>query len=109
MENSPGRCKIHEHSILARMAARRLHTHRMAVTFGKHILLWNCDRQAFLLDEAWVRHELCHVRQFGRYGIVRFLCLYLWESFRHGYEQNAFEVEAREAERGIAPIDLRMF
>jgi hypothetical protein len=50
-------------------------------------------------NERWWKHELHHVRQFRQYGFWRFLFLYLIESFRHGYKNNRFEVEAREAEK----------
>lgn len=49
-------------------------------------------------NDRWVRHELAHIEQFRRYGLIRFIFLYLWESVRHGYYNNRFEKEAREAE-----------
>jgi hypothetical protein len=56
------------------------------------------NRREFLQNEAWVRHEVCHVRQYRQYGFLRFLWLYLLEYWRYGYRQNRFEVAAREAE-----------
>lgn len=91
--------RIHENAWVAWLAARALHTSRMAVTLGSRIYLWNTDRATFLADEAWVRHELCHIRQFRRYGLLRFLFLYLVESICHGYRGNRFEQEARAQER----------
>lgn len=38
-------------------------------------------------------HELCHVEQFG--ARASFPLLYLWQSLRHGYVRNRFEVDAR--------------
>lgn len=78
----------------------------MAVTVGKTIHLWNTDRHSFLQDRKWVKHELCHVSQFQRYGILRFLVLYWVESLRSGYENNRFETEAREAEKQELAEDL---
>ncbi len=92
-------CKIREDSLLARLAARKLRSARIAITLGRNIYLWNTARSEFLADPAWVRHELCHVEQFRRYGFFRFLWLYLRESLRHGYEENKYELEARAAER----------
>lgn len=91
-------CKILENAWIARIAARKLHSDQMAVTLGNRIYLWHTDRETFLGQPAWVRHELCHVRQFQKYGWVRFLGLYFWENLRHGYRDNAFEREARAAE-----------
>lgn len=94
----PKPCKIHENSLLARMAAYQLSSNRVAITLGNHIHLWNTDRETFLNTTEWVNHELCHVRQFRKYGFLRFLCLYLTESIRKGYYNNKFEKEARAAE-----------
>ena len=91
-------CKIHENSYLARMAAYKLNSNRIAITLGNHIYLWNADRETFLNTTAWVNHELCHVRQFRHYGFFRFLWLYLIESAIKGYYNNKFEKEARAAE-----------
>lgn len=102
-------CYIHEQSFLARIAARQLRTPRVALTLGRHILLWNTDRRSFMAQSSWVRHELCHVRQFRRYGLLRFLCMYLWESLRHGYSRNRFEQEARLAELENEPLDQFVF
>ena len=90
--------RILENAWIARLAARRLHAEQMAVTLGTTIYLWHATREEFLAQPGWVRHELCHVEQFRKYGWLRFLGLYLWESMRHGYRENAFEREARLAE-----------
>lgn len=90
--------RILENAWIARLAARRLHSGQMAVTLGATIYLWRATRKDFLAQPGWVRHELCHVAQFRRYGWLRFLGLYLWESMLHGYRENAFEREARQAE-----------
>jgi hypothetical protein len=49
------------------------------------------------VDGAWRAHEDCHKRQWRRYWYIGFAVLYLWESWRKGYQQNRFEVEARQA------------
>lgn len=71
---------------------------RVAIVFGHTIHLHGVNRWEFLRNEAWVRHELCHVRQYRQYGFLRFIWLYLVEYWRYGYRQNRFEVAAREAE-----------
>jgi hypothetical protein len=109
MQEKVVRCYIHEQAFLARIAACQLRTPQVAVTLGRHILLWNTDRRSFMARPAWVRHELCHVRQFKRYGTLLFLLLYFWESLRRGYTGNRFEVEARRAEADTQPLDLFVF
>lgn len=90
--------KIKEQSLFARIAARQLKCKTVAAVFGRTIHLWNVSREDFLQRRPWVVHEVEHVRQFQRYGYVRFSALYLLEYSRRGYHNNRFEVEARVAE-----------
>lgn len=91
---------IREHSWLARIAAARLGTERVAIVIGHTIHLFGIRSVDFLQNKAWFRHELCHVKQYESYGFIPFVARYLWESLRKGYRQNRFEVEARKAETG---------
>jgi hypothetical protein len=84
--------------MLARLAAWKLKSKNVAITFGNKIHLYNISKEEFLKNEKWVKHELCHVRQFEKYGFFPFICMYLWESIKVGYYKNKFEAEAREAE-----------
>jgi hypothetical protein len=45
------------------------------------------------LDAALLLHELRHVHQFSEHKA--FPVSYLWQSIRHGYSRNAYEVDAR--------------
>ena len=90
---------IKERSFVARLAAWKLNAKQVAIVFGNTIYLHNTSREEFLANQAWVKHELQHIRQYKRYGFVRFLALYLLESIKKGYHNNRFEVEARAAER----------
>lgn len=92
--------KIKEKSFFARIAARQLKCKTVAAVFGNTIHLWNVSREDFMKRTSWVIHEVEHVRQFQRYGAVRFSALYLFEYTRNGYHNNRFEVEARTAEMG---------
>lgn len=65
---------------------------------GKTIHLHNTGRLEFLQNKKWLLHELKHIEQFRRHGFFRFIFLYLWESIRHGYTSNKYEIEARDAE-----------
>lgn len=84
--------------MLARIAAKKLGVSQVALTIGQTIHLCRTPRAEFLANERWVKHELAHVEQFRRYGFLRFLGMYLWESVRKGYHQNRFEIEARARE-----------
>lgn len=46
------------------------------------------------LTEELLLHELRHVHQFQ--SDATFPLRYLWETVRHGYRQNRFEVDARD-------------
>jgi hypothetical protein len=83
------RVVIVEHSLFA-----RLHYCMNATTRRRRIYLVG-PAQKFFADPALMLHEYCHVlRQWepGRLTTLR----YLIESFRKGYRDNRFEVEARE-------------
>ncbi len=89
---------IKENSWLAKLAAKKLSSGSVAMVLGKTIHLYNTTEAEFLQDEKWVKHELCHIKQFKQHGYFLFVVKYLWESLRKGYYNNRFEVEARQAE-----------
>ena len=90
---------IKENSWQARLAAKKMNAYSVAMVLGKTIHLWGTSKKNFLADECWVKHELCHIKQFAEHGYVGFIIKYLWESLKVGYYNNKFEVEAREAEK----------
>ena len=90
---------IKENSWLAKLAAKKMKANSIAMVLGKTIHLWGTTKENFLADERWLKHELCHIKQYQKNGTVLFLIKYLWESLRVGYYNNKFEVEAREAEK----------
>jgi Domain of unknown function (DUF4157) len=102
MDNN--RINIRENSWMAWLAARKLGEPTVAFTLGNTIHLYRTQREHFLSNERWVKHELKHVEQFRRYGYIRFIFLYLAESIRRGYYNNRFEVEARKAEENYIEI-----
>ena len=89
---------IKENSWIAKFAAIKLQSQQAAIVIGKTIHLYNTSKKQFLLNERWLKHELCHVKQFQENGYVIFITKYLWESIKHGYCNNKYEVEARKAE-----------
>ena len=90
--------QIRENSWIARIAAFKLRSDRMAIVIGSTIHLHKISKEDFLLNKRWLKHELCHIQQYKTYGFGGFVARYLWESFRKGYYNNKYEVEAREAE-----------
>ena len=89
---------LKEKSFIARIAAIILNESHMAVTMGTTIHLWNACKEDFVKNKRWLQHELVHVQQFKQTGFLKFILLYLWESLKHGYQKNKFEVEARAKE-----------
>ena len=89
---------IRENSWLAKIAAKKLRSSNVAMVLGKTIHLHNTTKEEFLKNKKWLKHEICHLRQFRRHGYIGFIIKYLWESIRRGYHNNKFEMEARAAE-----------
>lgn len=89
---------IKENSLLARIAAFKLGTKRVAMVIGNTIHLYNTTKEEFLNDKRWLKHELCHIRQFKQHGFFIFIIKYVWESIKKGYYNNKYEAEARAAE-----------
>jgi len=89
---------IKENSWIAKLAAKKLKSENVAIVIGKTIHLYHVSKQDFLKDEKWVKHEMCHIAQFKKYGFVNFIFKYLVESMRTGYYNNKYEIEARNAE-----------
>lgn len=80
------------------MAAWKLNAQAVAIVLGHTIHLHNTGKSAFLQNKQWLKHELCHIRQFEEHGFLLFIIKYLMESLRHGYYNNKYEVAARQAE-----------
>ena len=96
---------IKEKSWLAKKAAQKLHSPAAAIVMRKTIHLWGVTRKEFLQSPLWVRHEVAHVYQYKKYGLVRFLFLYLTDYARVGYYKNRFEQEARSKENEVKILD----
>ncbi len=97
---------IRENSRLARIAAGKLRSVRVAMVIRRTIHLWGVSAENFLKDERWVCHELEHVAQYERLGTLGFLWKYAGESWRKGYRNNALEVAARAAENNFHLLAL---
>ena len=89
---------IKEKSWVAWLAAKKLKVPAVAIVIGKTVHLHHASRTDFLNNPRWVKHELCHIRQFKEHGFLLFMLKYVWESILHGYRNNKYEVEARNSE-----------
>jgi hypothetical protein len=89
---------IKENSFFAKIAAKKLQATSVAMVLCKTIHLYGTSKENFLKDEKWVKHELCHIKQFKDHGYLMFILKYLWESAKVGYHNNKYEIEARLAE-----------
>lgn len=96
---------IKEQSFVAYIAAKRLKSGKMAIVINRTIHLHKVGKDDFLNNQKWLLHELKHIEQYRRYGAVRFIVLYLYETLKHGYANNRFEVEARNAETEVQLLD----
>lgn len=90
--------RIKENSWIAKIAAKKIQTNNVAIVIGKTIYLHNSTTNDLLQNKKWLKHEMCHVKQFQQHGFFSFIIKYLWESLKKGYYKNKYEVEAREAE-----------
>lgn len=97
--------RIKENSWLAKLAAKKLGSTKVAIVFGRTIHLHNTSREEFLSDREWVCHELKHVEQYQQNGWAGFLVKYLYQSVKNGYHRNKFEIAARESEQETALLD----
>ena len=86
----------------------------MEVRAAKGLLLWWMNKSGYtgwcslwgvmylhpneLDNQELIRHENVHGEQMKRDGKVLFMIKYCWRSLRHGYWDNPYEIEAREAE-----------
>jgi len=84
------------------MAAYKLNSDSVAMVIGKTIYLHNSTKDDFLNNQQWLRHEVAHVKQYLALGVLRFLALYLIETIKKGYQNNRFEVEARQKEKDFS-------
>jgi hypothetical protein len=98
-------CTIKENAWVAKLAARNMRSRNIAIVFGSTINLYGVSREAFLADTGWVRHEVCHVRQYRHHGFAWFLLQYVWQWLRVGYYDISFEKEARLAENDPSVMD----
>ena len=89
--------KVVGNSAIAKFLAKVKGEESYAITFGRTIFV-SCKKKDFLAKEWWVNHEVAHVEQYEKYGILRFFALYAYYSVFHKKSGNRFEIEAEIAE-----------
>lgn len=97
--------KIKETSLIARVAANKLNCNSVAIVVGRTIHLHNVTKEEFLNNKPWLRHEVAHVKQYMELGIIRFIASYLIQSLKKGYENNYYEIQARQKESDVTILE----
>jgi hypothetical protein len=105
--STPQIIRIKENAIIALLAAIFLQSKTMAVTIGSTINLHGCNKEEFLANNGWLKHELKHVAQYKQLGFSRFLLKYFLQWLQYGYKKSPLEREAVAAES--QEIDLHNF
>ena len=98
VQKLPADIRVVEGSWLARLAALKMKAPAVALVVGNTIYLHGMSHHDLTSNQRMLRHELKHVEQYKRLGLLRFLALYLWYWLRVGYYHNPLEIEARQAE-----------
>lgn len=89
--------RVVENSRIAKIAAKINGQEKYAITIGKTIFI-NCKKEDFYSEPWWVKHEMTHVEQYQKHGILPFLSMYLFYSLFNSYDEIPFEKEAQHAE-----------
>jgi hypothetical protein len=98
--------RVIENSFLARIAAFKLQSSNVAMVLDGNILLHNVSKKDFLKNTDWLCHELQHVLQWHKNGVVGFLGKYVWYSIKYGYYNNPFEKDARQNATNIDLLEM---
>jgi len=83
-------------SRLAKLLKRITGAGEYAITTSKNCCRYSCSED--FVSAAWRKHEETHKKQFAELGCFQFVVQYLWETVKHGYKNNKFEIEARHGE-----------
>ena len=92
------RIRIKEKSLIARIAAWKMKSSQLAIVIGRTIHLHNISTKEFISNKRWLNHEIEHIRQYRKHGLILFIAKYLIETMKKGYRNNKYEVAARAAE-----------
>lgn len=105
-DNRRKRIFVKRNSLLAKIACGHLKTKAVALVLGQTIHLYGVNPISLLANKDWLAHELVHVKQYEKYGVLRFLGLYIWDWIKHGYFRNRYEEEARGVKNQPDSLDI---
>lgn len=97
---------IQESKMIAGLAAGVLRTDKVAVVIGKTIYVYGASIHDIIADKKWLLHELKHVQQYNKEGVIVFLLKYIYYSITYGYYNNPYEKEARDAENDSSLLEI---
>lgn len=90
---------IKEKSFVAKCASKIMKSKYVALVIGRTIFLHNITKNELLQNKSLLTHELVHIKQYKKLGLIRFLFFYIIEAIKNGYWNNKFEIEARSFEK----------
>ncbi len=96
---------VKENSWVGKVAAYKLRSKSCAIVIGATIHLHHSTKEELIKNTAWLRHEICHIKQWKKHGYMYFLLHYLWLSVLYGYRKNPYEIAARKAESDGEIVD----
>lgn len=67
-----------------------------ALTVTSETTIYSESREYVDKSASWRRHEDCHKAQIKKEGWIKFMAKYVWYQFTMGYNNNPYEVEARQ-------------
>lgn len=67
-----------------------------AVTISKNTTLYSCSEDEVIANIRWLLHENRHKQQIASEGLL-FYFKYFYYTIRYGYENNPYEVDAKNA------------
>ncbi len=94
----PHKVYIRENTCLAKLAAYNMKATQLAIVYRNTIHLYRTPKAAFMHNEAWLCHELQHVKQYMQDGTFKFLYTYIYYWIKVGYYRIPYEQEARDNE-----------
>lgn len=95
--SKPHPVKIKEYSLIPRLISK-VTGYEYAITVGRTIYV-SGSVEEFTSNKRWLRHEMAHVAQYDRLGVVEFLKRYIFFTVIYGYKNNPLEKEARAHEK----------
>jgi len=78
----------------------------LATTIHKTIYLLGGTSKQFLNNRSFLRHEVQHILQCKKDGLIKFCIKYVWYSIRYKYKNNPYELDAEAHKSDEFPKDV---